>query len=401
MGIFVVLYKQPSDKPALVEGYLSLYVGPNRERFGAAGRVVDGAGDDIANSNSSFCEFTALYWVWENCDDLINGILHNRRFFDDSARRDRLMTLDFISVTLDIADLILPQIDKVEGRYVSRHGARDLELLWESIFAVKPGHLDAFNECMGLLCGCPFNMFVVNSQAYDAYCLCWFSFVFDLRERMTIPEWGSRGAYLSRVCGFLLKRLMNVYSGGSGVRVVEEPVLITEPNPKRSISMDLVSLHYSRSWDFVTLRELIQSDFARLYDLLRAIHENRKVLLRRRTPDSLGCLVQGRLLRKTILKAFVSGCSADYLPTGIQLQGPRFYEYPVWPRALKRPRGLSISLCGSRRSQLHFLTRGHSRKNWGRPCVLGTTPPSIRGRRLSGTFVSEMDASSLECCCYH
>lgn len=250
MGIFVVSHKQLSDKPALVEGYTPFYVGPNREHLGAAGGIVDGSGDNIANLNSSFCELTALYWVWKNCDEPIKGIVHYRRFFEDARQRGQLMSLNFASDALENADLILPKkywlLDTVEGHYVSHHDARDLELLRESVSAVQPGYLDAFDECMGLRYVYPYNMLAASSQAYDAYCSWLFSIMFDLRDRMATAGGGSRNAYQSRVYGFLSERLMNAYVSGSGVRVTERPVLLTEANLKRSVSMVLAALLYSR-----------------------------------------------------------------------------------------------------------------------------------------------------------
>ncbi len=250
MSIFVVSHKRLSERPALVEGYRPFYVGPDREQLSAAGGFSDGSGDNIADLNSSFCELTALYWVWKNCHDPLKGIVHYRRFFEDPRSHGCLMPADVANNELAGCDLVLPKkywlLDTVEGHYASHHDSRDLELLRESVAAVQPDYLDAFDECMGLRFVYPYNMLVASADAYDSYCAWLFPVMFGLKDRITRSGDGTRDAYQSRVYGFLSERLMNVYVTGGGIKVSEAPVLLTERNLKRSVSMGLASLLYSR-----------------------------------------------------------------------------------------------------------------------------------------------------------
>ena len=250
MSIFVVSHKELSGGPVLGEGYCPFFVGPNREHLGNSEAVVDGSGDNIAKLNSSFCELTALYWVWKNCQESLKGIVHYRRFFEDPNDRGSLMRVDSAKIALNDADLIVPEkywlLNTVEKHYENHHEGRDLELLRDSVASVQPDYLNSFDECMQLKYVYPYNMLVANAEVFDSYSSWLFSIMFDLRNRLLDGNSHDRDVYQSRVYGFLSERLMNVYVTGAGLNVREVPVLLTERNLKRSISMGLASMLFSR-----------------------------------------------------------------------------------------------------------------------------------------------------------
>ncbi|HHZ3203118.1 TPA: DUF4422 domain-containing protein, partial [Klebsiella pneumoniae] len=80
MKIYVVAHKKfnvPSE-----EIYIPVKVGQAQLSFEQG--VSDDTGDNISHLNDTFCEMTALYWIWKNVNILpgeIVGMVHYRRYF--------------------------------------------------------------------------------------------------------------------------------------------------------------------------------------------------------------------------------------------------------------------------------------------------------------------------------
>ena len=71
--------------------------------------LSDGTDDNISNKNNSFCELTALYWIWKNATkvDYI-GLNHYRRYFDYNSN----LFKNNLNITTEKNDLISYSCEK-------------------------------------------------------------------------------------------------------------------------------------------------------------------------------------------------------------------------------------------------------------------------------------------------
>ncbi|GAB7217995.1 hypothetical protein OS42_46090 [Dickeya oryzae] len=81
--------------------------------------IGDDVGDSISQLNSSFCELTALYWIWKNDTAPIVGLVHYRRYFRP-IKKYKIVRFHPIAASADFhefstgCDIILPQKKKNE-----------------------------------------------------------------------------------------------------------------------------------------------------------------------------------------------------------------------------------------------------------------------------------------------
>lgn len=204
---------------------------------GAAGKpsipgfARDDEGDGgISARNASYCELTALWWLWKNVDAEVLGLVHYRRHFAGplgtvAGTRDFLRLLEASG-----ADAILPRprnyfIETARSQYAHAHHAKDLDEARRAIAETQPGFLDAFDRTMASRKGHRFNMFAMRKPLFSEYCEWLFGLLTTLERRIDTTGYS---AYDRRVLGFLAERLLDVWIAGRGVRYAEMPVLHLE-----------------------------------------------------------------------------------------------------------------------------------------------------------------------------
>ncbi len=195
----------------------------------------DNTEDNISDKNLTFCELTALYWVWKNTDADVVGLCHYRRYLGSpksgrGGRRKKLLSSADIEFLLNEADVILPRkrhyyIETRESQYVHAHHAKDIECV-EAILTEKfPEYLAAWERMKKSRSGHICNMFVMPRKRLDDYCKWLFAILFEAEKRLDISTYNENDR---RVFGYLAERLLDVWIDKNGLRTVEVPMLTLE-----------------------------------------------------------------------------------------------------------------------------------------------------------------------------
>jgi len=227
------------DKGSLVP----IQVGQGEDIAGIEHR--DNTATNIAEKNSSFCELTALYWMWKAAPSSLThiGLLHYRRFFDFSVagRSDRAIELDcwgvhnepafthdfqeryglcherICSTCLDY-DIIVPtQWDVRDAGFASlrehyrlspHHNNSDLSACESVLIENYPDMADVWFRVMQASHGYFNNMFVLRKDLFSDYCGWLFPLLEKIELRVPLDAYSTQA---KRVMGYLSERLFNVW----------------------------------------------------------------------------------------------------------------------------------------------------------------------------------------------
>ena len=166
--------------------------------------VRDDVGDNISDKNKQYCELTALYWLWKNCNSDWVGLSHYRRRFLIS--KDEIKGL--LKSDID-AVFTTPVINEpnVKFMYEKNHCAEDWQIMKNAVSNICP-------EYMNSVCAMelsdnyiPYNMFIMRKSFLDAYC----EWLFPILEYCEKEIGKKDDVYQNRYAGFLAERLMSVY----------------------------------------------------------------------------------------------------------------------------------------------------------------------------------------------
>lgn len=240
MTIYVVSHKKFDMQSELPLGYVPFFVGPNKEVLAKDGGISDGTGDNIANLNSSFCELTALYWIWKNDKSSVKGICHYRRFY---TLDHRLLDIEQAKYILDKYDIIVPKkywlLSTVEKHYKKHHNYVDLQNIKTIIINKYPEYKDSLKYVMNSRYTYPYNMFIAKDEVFNQYCEWLFDILFQYKNSNVIQY---SDKYQERVYGFISERLLNVFLKKNNLSAFEVDIFLSEKNLKRDISMQLAYL---------------------------------------------------------------------------------------------------------------------------------------------------------------
>ena len=183
--------------------------------------LYDNVGDTIAEKNKSYCELTALYWIWKNTNDEAVGFEHYRRFFcQENLFRYRPLTKKEMCKILKSYDIIMPRKAKAQMSmyefYAKDHYKSDMDACGEIIKEIYPDYFATYESVLGQKYGSMANMFVMRKELMDKYCEWIFTILFEAEKRI---DYSDRDAYQQRVFGFLSERLFNVWVEHNNLKV--------------------------------------------------------------------------------------------------------------------------------------------------------------------------------------
>lgn len=188
--------------------------------------IGDNTSDNISLKNPNYCELTAQYWAWKNCNANYVGFCHYRRLFDLNNSK--------ISKLLNEYDIILPRIFTldctVREQYNRDHIKEDLDKTLEIIASKYPDYMEDAENVLNKKTIYFCNMFITNRELFNSYCEWLFDILFELEKVTVISE----NKYQSRIFGFLSERLLNIFIEHvkriDDIKIYEVPVKFIEEN---------------------------------------------------------------------------------------------------------------------------------------------------------------------------
>lgn len=201
--------------------------------------VGDDTGDSISEKNATYCELTALWWLWRNCDSDYKGLVHYRRHLasqnlvrrraDD--RLGRVATGDELLELLSGVDAVLPRrrryyVETMRSHWDHTQPPEQLAHAEHVVADLEPAYSEEFGRVLSMRGAHMFNMMVMRADLFDAYCAWLFPLLEELTRRLdpaTYPPFQAR--YPGRVSELLLDAWLSV----NGVSYAELPTVSPDP----------------------------------------------------------------------------------------------------------------------------------------------------------------------------
>ena len=192
--------------------YYPLHVG--RKNEAGFGLPRDNTGNNISSKNELWSELTGVYWGWKNLDCDYFGVVHYRRFFASTTKHDapemRILNRSGAEQLLSISDIILPARRNYIVMTLSEHfnnydfsRITDLTILKETIKAISPEYLSAYDVVMSRRWGHMCNMFLMRKELSDSFCTWAFSVLEEFEHKID----NSR----RRIIGYVAEHLLDIW----------------------------------------------------------------------------------------------------------------------------------------------------------------------------------------------
>lgn len=172
----------------------------------------DSTGINISEKNDSYCELTALYWIWKNTNYDAYGLVHYRRYFQGRVKNSIANKKELCNWLID-SDMVVAKprnyvIETVYTHYSRAHYRKDILLAKQVVTELYPSYKYSFDAVMNQSSLSLYNMFVMKKAVMEKYCEWLFSILAECENRIDVTGYDR---HQQRVIGFLGERLFNVW----------------------------------------------------------------------------------------------------------------------------------------------------------------------------------------------
>ena len=206
-------------------------LGGGKEYAHSINSLTDDRGDEqISIKNPTFCELTALYWMWKNdIKSEYMGLNHYRRYFLSNVS-GQILTYSEINSLMSKCDIVLSSRIRFKSSvrmhlYRTSCYIKDVELMEMIVRKMSPDYSPILSKYLEGNVMSYANMFIMSRYNLDNYCEWLFSILFEMEkeenmEGYTNPE--------KRLYGYLGELLINVWAEYNKLKVIELPVYNVE-----------------------------------------------------------------------------------------------------------------------------------------------------------------------------
>lgn len=202
--------------------------------------IGDDTGDNISSKNPNYCELTALYWAWKNCDADYVGFMHYRRHFNflenkkykeskwgiieesiinDDYLKKYGVTDSCIYDVVDKNDIIIPcgwNVKNAKSKNNYDHYKNSSDFLHISdydralniLLSKRPEYKKAVEKYNNSNYGIYTNMFVMKKELFKEYASWLFDILFELESQIDISSYNTAEA---RIYGYISEWLTGIF----------------------------------------------------------------------------------------------------------------------------------------------------------------------------------------------
>lgn len=210
------------------------------------GFLSDDTLDNIAYKNATFCELTALYWIWKNDKEAdYIGLCHYRRYFTKnqySNSEKYFITNADINKKISKHDIILPYEEKWIGVNVEEYynlGAgriQDIQKVKKILIKRFPEYINDLENVLNSNKASYRNMFIMSKMDLNRYCEWLFSILFELESSLNISSYNIQE---KRVFGYLSEILLNVWIKHNKLSIAYCPIINTDTRPIKRMQYNI------------------------------------------------------------------------------------------------------------------------------------------------------------------